>query len=122
MSYMDLTTEFGRFNKDNLYRWETAGYLNWSNILLADLMAHPKYASVKKYVAKAESHASIALRAFRGWNYEMSASQARQAYRQLVIAARALRTPTPDVMPAAEMQIGNANFPREGDPIRFPDN
>lgn len=122
MSYMDLTTEFGRFNKDNLYRWETAGYLNWSNMLLADLMAHPKYASVKKYVAKAESHASIALRAFRGWNYEMSASQARQAYRQLVIAARALRTPTPDVMPAAEMQIGNANFPREGDPIRFPDN
>ena len=37
MHYMDLSTNFGRFDRDNMYRWETAGYLNLSNELLEEI-------------------------------------------------------------------------------------
>ena len=39
MSYLWLTGEFGKFNQDNMYRWEFAGYLNWANDLLDDILA-----------------------------------------------------------------------------------
>ena len=41
MHYLGLTNGFGKHNKDNMYRWETAGYLNLSNALVADILASP---------------------------------------------------------------------------------
>lgn len=121
MHYMDLTTQFGRFNKDNMYRWETAGYLNWSNQLLGDLMANPGYAGVAAYVNAAQSYASSALSAFNTWNYGLAASLAKKAYWSLAQAADILGVPTPDMM-VANRAVINTNVPHEGDPIRFPDN
>jgi hypothetical protein len=121
MHYMDLTTKFGRFDKDNMYRWETAGYLNWSNQLLGDLMAHPGYAGVAAYVNAAQSYANASLMAFNAWNYGISASLAKRAYWSLVQAANLLGVPTPDAVQADRGAI-NPNVPHEGDPIRFPDN
>ena len=31
MHYLALSNGFGVFDRDNQYRWEMAGYLNWSN-------------------------------------------------------------------------------------------
>jgi hypothetical protein len=121
MHYMDLSTKFGRFNKDNMYRWETAGYLNWSNQLLADILADPDHASVAVYVAQAQTNAGAALTAFNGWNYGLSASLAKNAYWSLAHAANILGIPTPDAMQADLGDI-NPDVPHEGDPIRFPDN
>jgi hypothetical protein len=42
MHYLSIANGFGRFDRDNAYRWETAGYLNWSNAILGDIMTHPK--------------------------------------------------------------------------------
>jgi hypothetical protein len=29
MHYLALSASFGQFDMDNMYRWETAGYVNW---------------------------------------------------------------------------------------------
>lgn len=121
MSYMDLTTKFGRFNTDSSGRWETAGYLNWCNELLADILAHPGYSSVAAYVVAAENNATYSVAAFNGWNFNLSASLAKKAYWYLAKAAVILGIPTPDI---ADVPIGDINpdVQHEGDPIRFPDN
>jgi hypothetical protein len=121
MHYMDLTTEFGRFNKDSMGRYETAGYLNWSNELLASLMADPGYARVLTYVRAAEYNATASVTAFNGWNYILSAALAKKAYWYLEQAATILGVPTPDVN-AEYRSVINSEVPHEGDPIRFPDN
>lgn len=122
MHYMGLTSHFSRFDKDNVYRWETAGYLNWSNNLLDDILAHPGYASVSAYVVQSEAYAASSLSAFNTWNYGLSAAFAKKAYWSMAQAAAILGIPTPhSVQPALSNGI-NPNAPHEGDPIRFPDN
>ena len=41
MHYIAVSNGFGRHNQDNMYRWETAGYLNWANALAGDILASP---------------------------------------------------------------------------------
>jgi hypothetical protein len=105
-----------------MYRWETTGYLNWSNELLGDLMAHPGYAGVAAYVNAAQSYASGSLAAFNTWNYGVSAALAKKAYWSLAHAAKILGVPTPDAAVTADRGAINPDVPHEGDPIRFPDN
>ena len=38
MHYIAVSNGFGRHNQDNMYRWETAGYLNWANALAGDIL------------------------------------------------------------------------------------
>lgn len=120
MHYLDLSTEFGQFDQDNMYRWEMAGYLNWANSLLDDILAHPKANKVKNNVAKAEGYAEKAIESFNKWNYLDAAANARKAYEEIAKAADALGivTPTENLLRIAP----TLNAPHEGDPIRFPDN
>ncbi|MBI5933019.1 MAG: hypothetical protein HY867_04880 [Chloroflexi bacterium] len=122
MSYMNLTSEFGRFNMDNLGRWEFAGYMNWSNELYAALAAHPNFASVAGYVSSADDYATAAMASYDGWFYTKAAGYAKMAYWQLSKAAAILGVPTPDAAQPVAPSVVNPNVPREGDPIRFPDN
>jgi hypothetical protein len=39
MHYLALANGFGKFDRDNQHRWETAGYINWSNAVLGDVLA-----------------------------------------------------------------------------------
>jgi hypothetical protein len=120
MHYLDLTDEFGRFDRDNMYRYEMAGYLNWSNALLGQIRADPDAHRVRGLVAQAQKDADIALKAFRGWNYLLAARRAHHAYIQLAIAADRLGIPTPT---AQTLRVAPASIPpHQGDPIRFPDN
>ena len=121
MHYLDLSLEFGRFDRDNMYRWETAGYLNWANSLLADIAAHPNAGKVKKYVNQATQYGSQSIQSFNNWDYLNAATRARQAYEQTLIAANLLGI---DVTAFAEtLRVApNLTVPHEGDPIRFPDN
>ncbi|MBV6395028.1 MAG: hypothetical protein HFACDABA_00599 [Anaerolineales bacterium] len=122
MSYISLTNKFGMFNKDNLYRWETAGYLNWANELLADLQADPGYASVAMHVMFANNQANMAVLQLNNWNYAAAASAARKAYERLALAASILGVSTPDQAFALRARPNYNEAPHEGDPIRFPDN
>ncbi len=121
MHYMDLTTEFGKFDRDNMYRWETAGYLNWANDLLGQIAAHPKAYKVLRYVTLANNYGLQAIQNFNDWDYVNAARRARQAYEQTVIAANILGIDSTATMQALRI-APNLNVPHEGDPIRFPDN
>ena len=120
MHYLDLSAEFGRFDKDNMYRYEMAGYLNWSNELLAQILADPDRAKVQYLVENAKENAEVALEAFREWNYLLAARKAHRAYILLSRAAARLGISTPSDM--ALRMAPSLKAPHEGDPIRFPDN
>jgi hypothetical protein len=119
MHYIALTNEFGQFDRDNMYRWEMAGYLNWSNALLAEIQAHPRANEVRERIHVANQFAETALRAFDQWKYRQAAANARKAYEQLARAAARLGIETP----SDKILVTPAMIPvHEGDPIRFPDN
>jgi len=120
MSYMNLSSKFGKFNMDNMGRWEFAGYMNWSNELYADLAAHPNFQSVAGYVNQAEVYATAAMASYNGWLYTKAAGFAKQSYWQLARAAAILGVPTPDAAQPADLGDINPNVPHEADPIRFP--
>jgi hypothetical protein len=120
MHYLDLSGTFGQFDQDNMFRWEMAGYLNWSNDLLAQIQAHPRAKEVQGRIHTANKFATTALKAFDQWKYRQAAANARKAYEQLARAAARLGIEAPaDAM----MLVAPNQIPvHEGDPIRFPDN
>jgi hypothetical protein len=87
MQYLSVTNEFGEHNRDNMYRWEMAGYLNWSNALVADILASPKAHKVALVLRTADLLAALAQNLFRQCNYLEAAASARGAYLALVNAA-----------------------------------
>ena len=87
MQYIALSNGFGRHNQDNMYRWETAGYLNWANALAGDILASPRADRVMASVMKADGLARQATEAFRDWRYLEAAGAAREAYATLKAAA-----------------------------------
>lgn len=121
MSYLGVSNTFSQFDMDNMYRYEMAGYLNWSNALLAEIQAHPDANKVKGRLNRAENLATESLRRFRDWRYLGAVTNARQAYLVLLEAANILgiEPAAADVMLRAAPSM---SAPHEGDPIRFPDN
>jgi hypothetical protein len=116
MHYLGLTNGFGRFDQDNMYRYEFAGYLNWANSLLDDILAHPRANRVRNNVARAQNYAEKAIRSFNQWNYLDAATNARLAYDEIAKAADTLNieTPTEELDLLAPFMIA----PHEGDWIR----
>ncbi len=89
MQYLSITNEFGEHNRDNMYRWETAGYLNWSNALAADILASPD-AHRSPCCCGPRTRLRSAPIAFDTWDYLDAVRNARQAYALLVAAADAI--------------------------------
>jgi hypothetical protein len=80
MAVSNLTISFGQFDRDNMYRWETAGYLNRSNELLAAILARPGADRFADRLHEADQQAGQARRAFAQWRYLDAASSAYRAY------------------------------------------
>lgn len=121
MSYISLSGRFGTFDQDNMNRYQFAGYLNWANAVLAAIAADPDAASVQSYVDAADAAAMTAQDAFAGWDYATAAMYAREAYEQIARAAAQLGVSTDVVVPMRIVAPTGAP-PKEGDPIRFPNN
>jgi hypothetical protein len=98
MQYLGLSNTFSVFDMDNLYRWEFAGYLNWANDLLDDILADPNVADVQDNLTQAEAYAALATEAFNNWDYLAAATNARLAYEQIATAAAELGISTGDEM------------------------
>ena len=122
MHYMDLSDEFGQFDRDNMYRIEMAGYLMWSNSLMNQILANPNAASVRSYLSQAKNDGNRAVARFNQWNYLEAVTYARHAYEQLSLAAIQLGIPTPSSLYEPAVANPGMTAPHEGDPIRFPDN
>ena len=116
MSYLWLTGEFGKFNQDNMYRWEFAGYLNWANDLLDDILADSDTSEVQDNLDQAEAYAAAAKAAFDQWDYLTAAMNARLAYEQVATAADelGLSTQSADRL----LLVPSMRAPHEGDWIR----
>jgi hypothetical protein len=119
MSYMWNNDGFGVFDRDNLNRYQFAGYLNWANAVLADIVAHPDADSVQSYIDAAEAAATAAQRAFIRWDYATAAARARESYEQIALAAMALGIDTTQGV-YAQMIAPTSAPPKEGDWIKGP--
>ncbi len=120
MHYLALSNSFGQFNQDTMHRYNFAGFMNWSNELLAQIEAHPDAASVQGLVRQANSNAARAHQQFERWDYLYAATNAYEAYLALATAADELGIVTSS--PAARFELPSGLAPHEGDPIRFPNN
>jgi hypothetical protein len=109
MHYLSLTTSFGQFDRDNQYRWEMAGYLNWSNALVGDILKHPDANRVYSLIKKADHAAEEALEEFEYWDHLEAATAAREAYELLLQAAKEIGVET--------TTLNNARRPLP-DPVR----
>jgi hypothetical protein len=87
MHYLSVSNGFGRHNQDNMYRWETAGYLNWANAVAGDILASPEAPRAMPAVLLADRKARLARDAFEAWRYLEGATAAREAYVTLKQAA-----------------------------------
>jgi hypothetical protein len=87
MHYLALTNRFGDHNRDNMYRWETAGYLNWANALAGDILASDRAPFAALLVIAADTLAAKARAHFNAWDYGSSVQEARAAYTLLAQAA-----------------------------------
>ncbi len=87
MHYLTLSNQFGEHNRDNMYRWEAAGYLNWANALAGDILASPNASSVFVKLVAADALAAVAKGQLVRWDYLDAVERARAAYLTLVSAA-----------------------------------
>jgi hypothetical protein len=121
MSYIDVNFAFGTFDRDNMYRWETAGYLNMANQLLAEVQASPNAARAEELIRRADNTAGLAKREFGRWRYPSAVKQARSAYLLMVDAANAAGVDAEAVLRPMRAPVYQ-NVPKIVDYIRFPDN
>jgi hypothetical protein len=117
MSYMGLNNGFSEFDRANMHRYEFAGYLNWSNALLGDILASPDAQREHSLLRRADELARSAQHHFEAWDYVTAARDARRAYERLLTAAEKLGVETPAVDQARRM-LPNPSAPRPYDPIR----
>src|SRR4029079_19244006 len=111
MGYLGTSNGFDEFDQDNMYRWETAGYLNRANGLLHDILADPHAGQVADNIARADALAGTATRQFRAWHYLSAVTNARMAYVQIARAAAMLGIETPTSMVAQSPRISGAAVP-----------
>jgi hypothetical protein len=87
MHYLTLSNQFGEHNRDSMYRWEAAGYLNWANALAGDILENPNASSVFVKLVAADALAAVAKASLDRWDYLDAVERARAAYLTLVSAA-----------------------------------
>lgn len=89
MSYMDLSDRFGQFDQDNMYRWETAGYLNEAALLIGKLQEAGKDGGkAAGAIAKATVKRAQSLAAFQRWDYLRAASAAYEGWEAVAAVAQ----------------------------------
>lgn len=108
MHYLALSNGFGRFDRDNQYRWEMAGYINWSNAVLGDLLANPKARFVRPLILAADASAGASIAAFKRWDYLRAVTAARRAYSLVALAAEQIGASTPTLDAARRALPGTA--------------
>ncbi|MBM7786031.1 zinc metalloprotease [Tenggerimyces flavus] len=121
MSYIDLNWDFGQFDRDNMYRWETAGYLNEANSLAGLVLKHPQAWKVRGLLAAADVYAVLAKAEFRNWRYLGGVNHALKSYRTVQKAAALLGVSEPPEVAAKRAPGGRPdNHPAQPEPIHGP--
>lgn len=112
MHYLDVAPDFGVFDGDNVYRWEAAGYLNWANALLGDVLERPGVRALQPELERAEQAAARALTAFERWDYLAAATAARESYSLVARAAEKLDIKSAALTAALQRRAPSGTRPR----------
>jgi hypothetical protein len=120
MHYLSLSNGFGRHNQDNMYRWETAGYLNWANALAGDLLASPEAPRAMPALLLADRKARQARDAFEAWRYLEAATSAREAYVTLKQAADSIGVPSASLAESQRLAALGIGPRKDGCRPRYP--
>lgn len=91
MSYIDLTAEFGQFNRDAMNRYLVAAYLNQGNAILQTMIDAKKLdaSAIPAALRDADGQMAEALKSYRAMDYEAALQKAKGAYGAVVSAALA---------------------------------
>lgn len=119
MHYMALTNSFGIFNKDAMYRYETAGYINEANAILASIYAHPQAGTVSDLLLDADHLAAQALDAYAAMDYLEAVTLAQSAYNLVVQAAAQIQVPVEPESWQSDVKAKGVQY--HVDPVRYPD-
>jgi hypothetical protein len=121
MSYIDLTFSFGQFDRDNMYRWETAGYLSETADLLDAISGarSSRHGEQEDQLGDIRELTSKARRDFQRWRYDDAVKAAYSAYQKATDIAEKLGVSTPAAQ--ARLRLAPQSVPKEVDYIRFPD-
>src|SRR5205085_5637283 len=74
MSYIDLNADFGQFDRDNMGRFLTVGYINQANSILASIYASGRAGNASASLTAADAKAAAALTAYAAMNYTTAAT------------------------------------------------
>jgi hypothetical protein len=113
MNYLNLSVDFGQFDRDNLWRWETAGYLNQANTLLAAVLADSQRDVVASQLLRADQLAASALQDLRDWNYLRAVQRARSASLMLELAADRIGVSSSPALRAALRAVPGRPIPHD---------
>jgi hypothetical protein len=123
MHYLGLSNNFSVFDRDNLSRWNAAGYLNWANELLAELDPAVLTRADRQKLRRADALATRSVDSFADWRYVTAATHARHAWTLVREVARQQDIDLGATAFAEETRRGarSTGEPPKPDPIRFPD-
>lgn len=93
MNYHDVTSQFGQFNQDSMYRYLTITYLNYANKMLASIIKSPQVEKVAGMLSSADADAQLALEEYQDMNYEDAVVHMKNAYDTIVDASMLLKIP-----------------------------
>ena len=89
MSYIDLNWDFGQFDQDNLYRFQSAAAIEGANRLAAAALAADRPAQARRHLTAADVAVGSSERSFARHDYQRALTWATLAYRLAVVGAEA---------------------------------
>ena len=114
MSYIDLSTNFSQFDRDNMDRWMTAAYINHSNSVLTSILKSPKAGATNAALLSADSDAAQALARYEAMDYGNAVARAKSAYTKVLAAAASIGI-------KLEPQAWQADYKAKGQSPKFVD-
>ncbi|MDX6591662.1 MAG: hypothetical protein QOJ13_858 [Gaiellales bacterium] len=118
MQYLGVSGGFSKFDRDNMFRWETAGYINRANELLGRINTSGRAGEVRDAITRANGLADAARTHFHAWRYLDGVTAALASYDEL--RAAAVRIGVPIEKPGSRLMRVAPGTPFEHpvDPIR----
>jgi hypothetical protein len=122
MQYIAVSNGFGVFDRDNMARYQFAGYLNWANAIEGNMAGIELSSGQQRNLDRADMLARRAQKEFRSWDYLTAADHARQAWSLVTTVADQAGIDTALPSPSRAKLSTTALVPHEVDPVRPPVN
>lgn len=104
MSYLGNENDFGQFDRDDMGRWLTTGYLNQANQVLARILSSSRAPRAYGQISAADADAVAAFDAYQRRDYAGGAVLAKRAFDRLLRAAADIQVPIEPQAPSADMK------------------